>query len=65
MLTTDGKKHFYEISQDCGRFKRKDESGMTDLDKDIWRAGGSSDLVLKKWSEITKITHDYVRKNYN
>lgn len=35
---------------------------MSDLDKDIWRAGGSSQLVLEKWSEMTKITHNYVRK---
>lgn len=26
MIATDGKKHFYEISQDCGRFKRKMKS---------------------------------------
>ncbi len=65
MVTTDGKKHYYEISQDCGRYKKKDENGMSDLDKDIWRAGGSSDLVLIKWREMTKLTHDYVRKIYS
>ena len=64
MITTDGMMHWSEISQDCGRYKLVDDSGMTPLDKDIWRAGGSSELVLQKWHQMTNIVHEYVKKNY-
>jgi phosphoribosylaminoimidazole-succinocarboxamide synthase len=45
-ITTDGKTVFGEISQDCGRFRHFD---LGSLDKDVWRAGGSSEHVLEKW----------------
>jgi phosphoribosylaminoimidazole-succinocarboxamide synthase len=38
---------FGEISPDCGRFRDRDENS---LDKDVWRAGGSSEDVLRKWN---------------
>ncbi|MGC4120628.1 MAG: hypothetical protein QM765_39835 [Myxococcales bacterium] len=45
-ITEDGKKVYGEISQDCGRFRHFD---LGSLDKDVWRAGGSSEQVLEKW----------------
>jgi phosphoribosylaminoimidazole-succinocarboxamide synthase len=45
-VSEDGEKVFGEISQDCGRFRHFD---LGSLDKDEWRAGGSSEHVLKKW----------------
>lgn len=64
MVTVDGKKHYYEISSDCGRFSKITEDGMTSLDKDVWRAGGSSDLVLEKWKQLSALTQEYVRRVY-
>lgn len=64
MITTDGKMHYSEISQDCGRYKKIDEDGLSSLDKDVWRAGGSSELVYDKWRQLTKITYEYVKKIY-
>lgn len=64
MITTDGSQHYSEISQDCGRYKKIDEDKLESLDKDVWRAGGSSDLVFEKWHQLTGIVHDYVKKNY-
>lgn len=64
MITTDGKMHYYEISQDCGRYKQIDESGMTDLDKDVWRSGGSSELVYEKWNRMAVIVNDYVKNDF-
>ena len=64
MITTDGTHHYSEISQDCGRYKKIEENGMTDLDKDIWRAGGSSEHVREKWAQLTVITHDYAKSIY-
>ena len=37
---------FGEISQDCGRFRHAD---LSSLDKDVWRSGGSSEDVYRKW----------------
>lgn len=45
-ITEDGSTVFGEISQDCGRFRHFD---LGSLDKDEWRAGGSSEHVLQKW----------------
>lgn len=45
-ISTDGRTVFGEISQDCGRFRH---FNYGELDKDVWRAGGSSDQVLEKW----------------
>jgi hypothetical protein len=38
-----------EISPDCGRYRHLDHGS---LDKDEWRAGGSSERVLKKWEML-------------
>lgn len=62
IITSDGLLHFYEISQDCGRYKKINEDGMGDLDKDIWRSGGSSELVLLKWKEMNIILNNYMRE---
>lgn len=51
LMTTDGTEIVSEISQDCGRFVYKGES----LDKDVWRSGGSSDLIVEKWSKILEL----------
>lgn len=48
-ITEDGRTVFGEISQDCGRFRHFDEGS---LDKDVWRAGGSSEMVLQKWQRM-------------
>jgi len=50
MFTKDGKKMYYEISQDCARIKKLDLSDQ--YDKDIWRRGGSSDQIIEKWRQI-------------
>lgn len=50
-ITEDGKKIFSEISPDCMRVRSKDES----LDKDVWRSGGSSELVTEKWTKFVEI----------
>jgi len=64
MITTDGSMHWSEISQDCGRYELIHESGYTSLDKDVWRAGESSELVFQKWSQMSAIVNEYVRNNY-
>lgn len=46
---------FGEISQDCGRFRHMD---LGSLDKDVWRAGGSSDAVLEKWQTLLDLIGD-------
>ena len=48
-ITEDGATVFGEISQDCGRYRHFD---LGSLDKDVWRAGGSSDQVLDKWRTL-------------
>lgn len=45
-VADDGETVYGEISQDCGRYRHFD---LGSLDKDVWRTGGSSDLVLAKW----------------
>lgn len=45
-IAEDGETVYGEISQDCGRFRHFD---LGSLDKDVWRAGGSSQEVLAKW----------------
>ena len=64
MVTVDGSMHYYEISQDCGRYKALDENKLDDLDKDVWRAGGSSELVYQKWHQMTEIVQKYVPTVY-
>ncbi|MBX7221704.1 MAG: hypothetical protein K1Y36_17260 [Blastocatellia bacterium] len=51
-ISEDGETVFGEISQDCGRFRHFD---LGSLDKDEWRAGGSSEQVLKKWETLLEI----------
>lgn len=51
-ITHDGKTVFGEISQDCGRFRHFD---LGSLDKDVWRAGGSSQQVVDKWAKFVEI----------
>lgn len=46
-ISEDGKTVFGEISPDCGRYRHFD---LGSLDKDVWRSGGSSQDVLKKWN---------------
>jgi len=48
-VTEDGRTVFGEISQDCGRYRHFD---LGSLDKDVWRAGGSSEQVLEKWQTL-------------
>jgi phosphoribosylaminoimidazole-succinocarboxamide synthase len=48
-VTEDGGTIFGEISQDCGRYRHFD---LGSLDKDVWRAGGSSEQVLAKWQTL-------------
>jgi phosphoribosylaminoimidazole-succinocarboxamide synthase len=45
-VAEDGQLVFGEVSQDCGRYRHFD---LGSLDKDVWRTGGSSELVLEKW----------------
>jgi len=51
-LSENGEIVFGEISQDCGRFRHFD---LGSLDKDVWRAGGSSEIVLEKWKTLLNI----------
>jgi phosphoribosylaminoimidazole-succinocarboxamide synthase len=51
-VTEDGETVFGEISQDCGRFRHFD---LGSLDKDAWRAGGSSEHVLEKWTMLADL----------
>ena len=51
-ITEDGKTVFGELSQDCGRYRHFD---LGSLDKDVWRAGGSSDQVLGKWRTLLEL----------
>jgi len=48
-ISEGGEIVFGEISQDCGRYRHFD---LGSLDKDVWRSGGSSDQVLKKWQTL-------------
>ena len=60
-ITSDGKTVFGEVSQDCGRFRHFD---LGSLDKDVWRAGGSSAQVLEKWAlfaELVEAPHASTR----
>jgi phosphoribosylaminoimidazole-succinocarboxamide synthase len=50
-IAEDGSTIFSEISPDCMRVKALDES----LDKDLWRSGNSSELVLNKWNKFADL----------
>jgi len=51
-VSEDGELVFGEISQDCGRYRHFD---LGSLDKDVWRAGGSSADVLAKWALLLQM----------
>lgn len=51
-IDAKGKTVFGEISPDCGRFRHFD---LGELDKDVWRAGGSSTELLKKWETLVSM----------
>jgi phosphoribosylaminoimidazole-succinocarboxamide synthase len=61
MLTVNGDKLYGEVSQDCGRYKYVYENELSDLDKDIWRAGGSSEIVLQKYQMMSSLVKNYVK----
>ncbi len=50
-IAEDGELVYCEVSPDCGRFRHR-VSGP--LDKDIWRAGGSSGQLLEKWHLLAR-----------
>ena len=50
-IDTSGQIIYSEISPDCMRVCANDES----LDKDIWRAGGSSEEIIRKWSHFLEL----------
>ena len=39
---------FGELSPDCARFQCRGDG----LDKDVWRSGGSAELVLERWTQF-------------
>jgi hypothetical protein len=41
-----------EISPDCGRYRHLDHG---ELDKDVWRSGGSSQDVINKWMLLCEL----------
>lgn len=51
-IAEDGETVFGEISQDCGRFRH---FSLGSLDKDEWRAGGSSERAMQKWHMLLEI----------
>ena len=51
-ISEDGKTVYGEISPDCGRYRHYD---LGSLDKDVWRAGGSSKDVLDKWNLLCEM----------
>lgn len=51
-ISQDGETVYGEISPDCGRFRH---FSLGSLDKDVWRAGGSSKKVLEKWNLLYKL----------
>ncbi|HBK35122.1 MAG: Phosphoribosylaminoimidazolesuccinocarboxamide (SAICAR) synthase [Candidatus Uhrbacteria bacterium GW2011_GWE2_40_58] len=53
-IAEDGETVFGEVSQDCGRFRSLDPN-VGHIDKDVWRSGGSSDLVLEKWKMLVTL----------
>jgi phosphoribosylaminoimidazole-succinocarboxamide synthase len=51
-IAEDGERLFGEVSPDCMRVRAL---GGVALDKDVWRAGGSSDQVLEKWLRMVEL----------
>jgi len=64
MIDRSGSSHFSEVSQDCGRYKKIDENGMTSYDKDLWRGNSSSETVHERWRQMTNFTKEYVKTIY-
>jgi hypothetical protein len=57
-ITEDGGMLYGEVSPDCGRYRHLD---LGELDKDVWRSGGSSRDVIDKWlllCELMGVTGD-------
>ncbi|MBI1902441.1 MAG: hypothetical protein HYS13_15170 [Planctomycetia bacterium] len=48
-IDRDGRCIFSEISPDCLRARAVGEGS---LDKDVWRAGGGSELLTEKWTKF-------------
>lgn len=55
-ITSDGKRIFGEVSQDCARFRPV--TGNDSLDKDVWRSGGSDEMILQKWQQFLDVISD-------
>ncbi|MFO0555687.1 MAG: non-canonical purine NTP pyrophosphatase [Polyangiaceae bacterium] len=51
-IAEDGETLYGEVTQDCGRFRHFE---LGHLDKDVWRAGGSSEQVLAKWALLSEM----------
>lgn len=51
-IAEDGELMYGEISPDCGRYRHLD---LGSLDKDVWRSGGSSQDVIKKWTLLCQL----------
>lgn len=52
-IDQDGKCIFSEISPDCLRVRSLES--QESLDKDIWRAGGSSPHLIEKWTKFLEL----------
>jgi phosphoribosylaminoimidazole-succinocarboxamide synthase len=51
-ISEDGNLVYGEISPDCGRYRHLD---LGSLDKDVWRAGGSSKDIINKWNILYEL----------
>ncbi|MDD3101683.1 MAG: hypothetical protein PHE59_00850 [Patescibacteria group bacterium] len=51
-ISEDGNLVYGEISPDCGRYRHLD---LGSLDKDVWRTGGSSNDIIKKWELLVDL----------
>lgn len=62
MLNNNGSICWSEINQDCMRIVNHNNES---LDKDIWRAGGSSSksMITEKWKSFNNILSEYFKKN--
>lgn len=63
MLDKNGTICWSEINQDCMRIINN--NNKESLDKDIWRAGGSSskNAIVEKWKSFNGIMSEYFEKN--
>ena len=51
-IAEDGELVYGELSPDCGRYRHLD---LGSLDKDVWRTGGSSQDVIRKWELLCEL----------